>query len=87
MELARTGLGIVRLTELQVADDLAAGRLVELFPAHQCLVEDPIFAVYESRRHLSARVWAFLEFLDETFSEPLWRRWRSVAYPRPAAAT
>jgi DNA-binding transcriptional LysR family regulator len=87
MELARTGLGIVRLTELQVADDLAAGRLVELFPEHQCLVEDPIFAVYESRRHLSARVRAFLEFLDETFSEPLWRRWRSVTYPRPAAAT
>jgi DNA-binding transcriptional LysR family regulator len=59
MELARTGLGIVRLTELQVADDLAAGRLVELFPEHQCLEEDPIFAVYESRRHLSARVRTF----------------------------
>lgn len=81
MELARTGLGIVRLTELQVADDLAAGRLVELFPAHQCLEEDPIFAVYESRRHLSARVRTFLDFLDETFSEPPWRHWR-----RPSAA-
>ncbi len=79
MELARTGLGIVRLTELQVADDLAAGRLVELFPEHQCLEEDPIFAVYESRRHLSARVRTFLDFLDETFSEPPWRHWRGAA--------
>jgi DNA-binding transcriptional LysR family regulator len=74
----------VRLTELQVADDLAAGRLVELFPEHQCLDEDPIFAVYESRRHLSARVRAFLDFLDETFAEPPWRHWR--AHRAPAAA-
>ena len=35
IELARTGLGIVRLTEVQVADDLAQGRLVELFPECQ----------------------------------------------------
>lgn len=82
MELARTGLGIVRLVELQVADDLAAGRLVELFPDHQCLDEDPIFAVYESRRHLSARVRAFLDFLDEAFADPPpWRHWRG-AVPR-----
>jgi DNA-binding transcriptional LysR family regulator len=83
MELARTGLGIVRLTELQVADDLAAGRLVELFPEHQCLEEDPIFAVYESRRHLSARVRTFLDFLDETFSEPPWRHWRETTGSAP----
>jgi DNA-binding transcriptional LysR family regulator len=83
MELARTGLGIVRLTELQVADDLAAGRLVELFPEHQCLEEDPIFAVYESRRHLSARVRTFLDFLDETFSEPPWRHWRDKTGSAP----
>jgi DNA-binding transcriptional LysR family regulator len=81
MELARTGLGIVRLTELQVADDLAAGRLVELFPEHQCLDEDPIFAVYEGRRHLSARVRIFLDFLDETFAEPPWRHWRAQRAP------
>ena len=79
MELARTGLGIVRLAELQVADDLASGRLVELFPDRQCLDEDPIFAVYESRRHLSARVRAFLDFLDETFSDPPWRYWRHLS--------
>ncbi|MDB5559059.1 MAG: HTH-type transcriptional regulator DmlR [Enterovirga sp.] len=83
MELARTGLGIVRLTELQVADDLAAGRLVELFPEQQCVEEDPIFAVYESRRHLSPRVRTFLDFLDETFSEPPWRHWRKTARNAP----
>ncbi len=76
-ELARTGLGIVRLTELQIADDLANGSLVELFPRHQCLQEDPIYAVYQGRRHLSPRVRAFLEFLDRDFADPApWTHWR-----------
>lgn len=77
IELARADLGIVRLAELQVSDDLAAGRLVELFPAHQSHEEDPIWAVYQSRRHLSPRVRAFLDFLDVAFSDPLpWTHWR-----------
>jgi DNA-binding transcriptional LysR family regulator len=77
-ELARTGLGIVRLTELQIVDDLRSGQLIELFPKHQCLEEDPIYAVYQSRRHLSSRVRAFLDFLDERFaSPPPWTRWQS----------
>jgi DNA-binding transcriptional LysR family regulator len=77
IELARADLGIVRLAELQVADDLAAGRLVELFPEHQSREEDPIWAVYQSRRHLSPRVRAFLDFLDVAFSDPLpWTHWR-----------
>jgi DNA-binding transcriptional LysR family regulator len=76
--LARTGLGIVRLAELQVADDLASGRLIELFPEHQSHEEDPIYAVYQSRRHLSTRVRAFLDFLDGAFSHPPpWTHWRT----------
>jgi DNA-binding transcriptional LysR family regulator len=91
-ELARTGLGIVRLTELQIAEDLANGSLVELFPRHQCLEEDPIVAVYQGRRHLSPRVRAFLEFLDGAFADPApWTRWRrnreDAAPAVPAART
>ena len=74
-ELAMTGLGIVRLSEMQIADDLRGGRLIELFPRHQSQADDTIYAVYQSRRHLSPRVRAFLDFLDDTFSEPPpWRR-------------
>lgn len=70
LELARAGLGIVRLAEFHVMDDLLAGRLVELFPTAQSPEEDPIYAVYEGRRHLSARVRLFLDFLDVSFPDP-----------------
>ncbi len=77
IELARAGLGIVRLIEVQVADDLAQGRLVELFPEHQCHEEHPIVAVYQSRRHLSNRVRAFVDFLRTSFPDPPpWQHWR-----------
>ena len=79
IEFARAGLGIARLIEVQVADDLAQGRLVELFPEHQCHEEDPIVAVYQSRRHLSNRVRAFLDFLRTSFSDPPpWQYWRKA---------
>lgn len=86
IELARTGLGIVRLAELQIADDLASGRLIELFPEHQSHEEDPIFAVYQSRRHLSTRVRAFLDFLETVFrNPPPWTYWRDLPKPEKAA--
>ncbi len=78
VEFALAGLGIVRLTEMQIANDLAQGRLVELFPEHQCHEEDPIIAVYQSRRHLSSRLRAFVDFLRATFSDPpSWQYWRN----------
>ena len=84
IELARTGLGIVRLSEVQVADDLAEGHLVELFPEHQSHEEDPILVVYQSRRHLSNRVRAFVDFLRTSFPDPPpWQHWRSSPKPVP----
>ena len=78
IEFARAGLGVARLIEVQVADDLAQGRLVELFPEHQCHDEDPIVAVYQSRRHLSNRVRVFIDFLKTSFADPPpWQHWRS----------
>ncbi|MFT4102739.1 MAG: LysR substrate-binding domain-containing protein [Burkholderiaceae bacterium] len=79
IEFARAGMGIVRLIEVQVADDLARGRLVELLPEHQAQAEDPILAVYQSRRYPSNRVRAFVEFLKQSFPDPPpWQYWRSV---------
>jgi DNA-binding transcriptional LysR family regulator len=75
LEIARAGGGIVRLAEFHIHDDLKAGRLVPLFPAHQFFEDDPIYAVYEGRRHLSHRVRAFIDFLDATFPDhpPPWQ--------------
>ena len=79
IQFARAGLGIVRLIETQIADDLAQGRLIELFPEHQCPDEHPIYAVYQSRRLLSNRVRVVLDFLKAAFPDPPpWQYWRSA---------
>jgi Transcriptional regulator len=75
LALARAGMGIVRLAEFHISEDLADGRLVPLFPDQQDDTEEPIYAVYQNRRHLSPRVRVFLDFLEESFSRgpPPWR--------------
>ncbi len=62
--LAVQGLGIARLADYHIAGELQSGALVTLLDAHE-LEREPIYAVYPSRRHLSARVRAFLEFAGE----------------------
>jgi DNA-binding transcriptional LysR family regulator len=76
LELARADVGVVRLAEFHVVEDLVQGRLVELFPDHQSLDEDPMYAIYHGRRHLSPRLRVFLDFLDVSFAGelPRWHR-------------
>lgn len=69
LELARAGVGIVRLAEYHIRGDLRSGSLVELFPDQQSQEQDPIYAVYQSKRHLSHRVRVFLDFLDSSFAD------------------
>jgi len=49
-------------------------------PTHQSTEEDPIYAVYQAKRHLSQRIRVFLDFLDAHFAEdpPVWRKRRSA---------
>ncbi|WP_147426003.1 LysR family transcriptional regulator [Teichococcus wenyumeiae] len=68
MALALSGAGIARLADFQIGAHLAAGRLVRLFPDHDALMKDTIYAVYQSKRHLSQRVRVFLDFMDASFS-------------------
>ncbi|HWX47770.1 MAG TPA: LysR family transcriptional regulator [Roseomonas sp.] len=70
MALALAGVGIARLGEFQIAGDLAAGRLVRLFPEHESRMEESIYAVHQSKRHVSQRVRVFLDFLEASFSRP-----------------
>ena len=69
LALARQGLGIARLPEYQIARDVAAGRLVPLFPDDETLSRESIYAVYHSRRHLSPRVRVFLAYLEEALQQ------------------
>jgi DNA-binding transcriptional LysR family regulator len=73
LALALAGAGIVRLAEFHISDDLRAGRLVALFPEHQDRVEEPIYVLYQDRRHLSPRIRVFLDFLERAFAHPPWR--------------
>jgi DNA-binding transcriptional LysR family regulator len=64
-DAVRAGVGAARLPISLVAHDLAAGTLV-----HWGDVDGPdiaLWALYPSRRLLSARVSAFLDYLKETF--------------------
>jgi DNA-binding transcriptional LysR family regulator len=56
------GAGIVFQPHFIVGDDIAAGRLVRVLPQWQS-AELGVYAVYPSRKHLSAKVRTFVDFL------------------------
>jgi len=68
LELARYGLGLVRLAQFHVGGDLATGQLVPVLTDFQPPGQEPLYLAYQSRKHLSPRVQAFLRFMQEKFS-------------------
>ena len=69
--LAIHGHGIALLPSFIVADDLQARRLVRLLPRYNA-GELGVFAIYPSRKHLSAKVRTLVDFLAQRFKR---RRW------------
>jgi DNA-binding transcriptional LysR family regulator len=69
--LAAEGVGIARETDFIVGPDVRAGRLRPILRAFEP-PPLPIYVVYPSRRHLSAKVRAFAEFLVERFATEDW---------------
>ena len=71
-QLAVDGIGLLRQPRFLVGEQLRQGALIEVLQDYRC---DPIgiFAVYPSRRHLSAKVRTFVDFLAANFAErPAW---------------
>jgi DNA-binding transcriptional LysR family regulator len=66
-EVAARGLGIVFEPAFIVGPDVRAGRLVPLLQDYEP-APVPIYAVYPSRKHLSAKVRRFVEHLVEAFA-------------------
>ncbi|HEX7156701.1 MAG TPA: substrate binding domain-containing protein, partial [Burkholderiaceae bacterium] len=64
---AASGLGLVFEPEFTLAPALASGALERVLPSHSAPHLD-IWAVYPSRRHLSAKVRLFVEHLIECFA-------------------
>ncbi|MEN3113499.1 LysR family transcriptional regulator [Uliginosibacterium paludis] len=56
------GLGIIQGPEAGLREELAAGRLVEILPAHRP-APMPISLLYANRRHLPRRVQVFMHWL------------------------
>jgi len=65
--------GIVFQPTFLVYQDLAAGRLVPILPQYQPR-ELGIYAVYPSRKHLSGKVRALVNFLATAFEEAPWEK-------------
>jgi DNA-binding transcriptional LysR family regulator len=79
--LAVAGTGITLEPDFIVADHVRAGRLVALLPDYAA-PSIVIHAAYPSRRHLSAKVRTFVDFLAQRFArDPPWQLPASVARP------
>jgi len=59
---ALEGMGLAFLPKWLVAGDVAAGRLEQILP-HEAIFEGRLFAVYPSRKYLSAKVRTFIDFV------------------------
>lgn len=57
------GMGIARMGEFHIREDLAAGRLIEILPEAVIGDTEDIHAVFPGGRHVPHRVRAFLDFM------------------------
>jgi len=53
---ALDGWGIVQLSDILIGDDLAAGRLVSLFPRSRVTVTNQLCAIYPRQHHVPSKV-------------------------------
>lgn len=60
--------GVILQPSFLVGDDLEAGTLVELMPEFRS-IELGIYAVYPTRKHVSPKVRALIDFLAERFAQ------------------
>lgn len=66
MQLAEQGLGIIQVLQFQVADALRSGRLKRILTDWEAATES-LCILYQKNRHLSAKVRAFVDFMQEKY--------------------
>jgi len=78
------GLGVVQMTDYQILQHVAAGRMVQLLPdwTSEPL---PVHIVYPENRHLSAKVRVFVEWVSELFASHPYMRLRPPGQAVPDA--
>jgi len=66
-----------------IGSDLEAGRLKAVLTDYRPLERD-VYAIYASRKNLSAKVRAFVQFFEKKFGpEPYWDNWLKN-FPAPS---
>lgn len=73
-DLALDGFGITRLAEFHIGEDLRAGRLVPVLERFQDPAKEPLYLIYPNRKHVSPRVKAFCDFLEQRLAGQAWAR-------------
>jgi DNA-binding transcriptional LysR family regulator len=69
------GCGLAQLPMYMIGLDIKAGRLRAVLEEYAAPAR-PIYAIYLHRRHLSAKVRTFVDFLAKRFQPvPYWEQW------------
>ena len=68
-EFAKAGLGVARMPDYVAGPAVQAGALRAVLDAFVPAVTSPLHALYPSARHLSPKVRALLDLLDESGSK------------------
>ena len=63
--------GIVFQPSFMVAEHLASGALVQVLPEYRS-VDIGVYVVYPTRKHLTPKVRALIDFLAEALRTPAW---------------
>ncbi len=81
LQLAATGVGIIRLADVIVSDGIRAGWLTPILTDVHHREPLPLSALYLPGKHKSPRVAAFVSFLVESFASAPWRHAPEVKTP------
>ena len=73
LRFALMGLGIVRLNEFMVTEEIRRGGLVPVLADFHCAETEPMLAMYPHMRHRLPRMAAMLDFMVEAFADSPWR--------------
>jgi LysR family transcriptional regulator, transcriptional activator for dmlA len=68
-DAALDGLGLIRISELEVLSDLKSGRLVQVLSDFEVTTNAAVWAVYPSSKHVMPRMRVLLDFLATWFRE------------------
>ena len=71
-DIALGGGGIVKLAQFHIGADIKARRLVPVLQAFDIPTKEPIYLIYSNRKHLSPRIRAFRDFLEQKLLQAPW---------------